>query len=285
MSTIGQRLDETTRRFERVGIPEPRVDAEWLMAHVTGLKRLMLVMEHRRELGSPQAEDFERLVRIRETRVPLQHLLGSVSFRGFEIEVTGEALIPRPETEILAEVALDLLPRDVGSRSPRVLDLGTGTGCLPVVLAKTGSELQVVAVDISSKALDLARRNIERHGLSDRVELIESDGFKNLGGKELVDVIVSNPPYIPAEEIHDLQIEVKDFDPLLALDGGVDGLDFYRRIATEGRNYLRSGGKVCLEFGDGQLSDIREIFACAGWKLLGAENDLSGEPRIVSFER
>ena len=281
MKTIGDVLNEGRERFLSAGVPEPQADIEWLLEHVTRIKRLELSLCMDHQIGAEANELMNRLIVERCKRVPLQHLIGNVPFLGHEISVSSCALIPRSETEMLGVLALARLGQWKGKAGIRVLDIGTGTGCLPIAIAKAQEEIEIVAVDISMKALALARENIRAHQLEHRIKLVESDLFAQIGEMERFDMIVSNPPYIPQAEISMLQEEVRNYDPHLALDGGIDGLDFYRSIARDALGHMSQGGIAFLEFGDGQEGDIRQIFEKASWQFTDCHQDLIGKPRII----
>ncbi len=281
--TIREALDHSTKRLQASGVPEASVDSEWLLAHVSGLKRLELSLHTRQTLSSEMCLRYLELVERRAKREPLQHLLGTVPFLEYELEVSPAALIPRPETEMLAERVIDRIRRLPRQQALRGLDLGTGTGCLPIAITATLEGVCMTALDVSPDALQLARRNIESHGLSDRIELRESDGFAQLDGGVEFDFLVSNPPYIPKSELADLQDEVRRFDPHLALDGGVDGLDFYRLIASEAGRFLKSGAFLLLEFGEGQAESIQAIFQENAWPRGVCISDLCGKERFLEF--
>jgi len=229
--TIGEALRDLKRRLDLVGAPEPGPEAEWIAAHVLSLPRTMLVVRAGQAVDPPLWEAMLRFAERRGRREPLQHILGSVPFCGVEINVSPAALVPRPETELLAEAAWTWLTGRSGEVS--VLDFGTGSGCIALAIARECPSVEVHALDRSRLALELARRNARELGLDGRVLFHEGDGFKALAGKACFDLIVSNPPYIPAEEIRMLMPEVRDYDPRIALDGGPDGLAFYRQLAAE----------------------------------------------------
>lgn len=244
------------------------------------MPRLRLYLGFDRVLTEMELGQLRELVRRRAAREPLQHLLGSTSFCGLEIEVSRDVLIPRPETELLAERALQFLST-FNLQPSTLLDFGTGSGCLAVTLAVKCPATRVTALDISSAALAVARRNAERHGVGDRVSFIESDGFAALNGDCRCDLIVSNPPYIATEEIATLQPEVRDFDPRAALDGGADGLAIYRRLAADGAKHLNANGKIMLELGDGQAGAVEKEFSAQKWIVEAVENDYTQRPRIL----
>ena len=267
------------------GVESPRLQVELLLAHLLNLPRLRLYLDLDRELSKGELGQIEALVQRRAERVPLQHLVGTVSFNGLELEVNGDVLIPRPETEILAQLAVQHLS-SVKKSAPVALDFGSGSGCLAIALAVGVPGAMVHAIDCSEAAIAVARRNAQRHGVADRIQFHLGDGFAALPKTtQPFDLLVSNPPYISTGEIATLDPEVRDHDPLLALDGGADGLDFYRRLAAEAPGFLQPGAPVLLEFGDGQEDDLCRLFSGSGWVFEAIENDLSGRPRIVIARR
>jgi release factor glutamine methyltransferase len=265
------------------GVDSPRLQAELLLAHVLQVPRLQLYLQFERMLDDSQVQAARELLRRRGQRQPLQHLVGTVSFCGIELESTPAALIPRPETELLAEQAWQWL-QACGQPVPAALDFGTGTGCLAIALALHCPAARVWALDISAVALALAGRNAARAGVTDRVHLREGDGFQALteDGPVRFDLVVSNPPYIPTAEIEALQPEVRDHDPRPALDGGADGLDFYRQLAREAGAWLRPGGRLMLELGDGQADPVAREFTLHKWVVEEIRADYSSRPRILS---
>jgi release factor glutamine methyltransferase len=223
-------------------------------------------------------DELIQKIKRRMDREPLQHILGIGDFYGYEFQVGSAVLIPRPETETLAELALGFLQP---SPSPIALDLGTGSGCIAITLAKRCPGVKVIASDVSESALNLAKLNAETLDALGQVEFRVADGLAALAEGEQVDLIVSNPPYIPSGDIAGLQPEVRHYDPHLALDGGEDGLQFHRLLAADGQSHLKPGGKLMAEFGDGQESAIEGLFAQADWPSVEITNDLTGRPRIV----
>ena len=211
-------------------------------------------------------------------REPLQHILGISDFYGYEFRVSSAVLIPRPETETLVELALGFLQP---LPSPVVFDLGTGSGCIAITLAKRCPGVKVIASDVSESALNMAKLNAETLDAIEQVKFREADGLAALAEGEQVDLIVSNPPYIPSGDIDGLQPEVRHYDPHLALDGGEDGLQFHRLLAAEGQSRLKPGGKLMAEFGDGQESAIEGLFAQAAWASVEITKDMTGRCRIV----
>jgi len=281
--TVLEAIQKSTAFLERKGVEQPRYQSEMLLAHVMGLARLQLYLRYADGVDAPAVERLRQLVVRRGNREPLQHLLGTVSFCGRELLTGPQALIPRPETELLAERASQWLRAFPGA-APRVLDFGTGSGCLAICAALACPAAQVAAVDISREALELARQNAARHGLGDRIRFCLSDGFTGLDEGSAFDLIVANPPYIPTGEIAELAPEVRDHDPRLALDGGPDGLRFYRLLAAEARQRLHPGGCLLMEIGAGQARAVAGLFAEKNWVVEAVEQDYSGIERIIKVQ-
>ena len=267
--------------LEAKGVDSPRLQIESLLAHVLGVPRLNLYLNFDRQLGQPELEAVRELVRRRGNREPLQHLVGSTSFCGLEIRVNRHVLVPRPETELLAERAWQFLGV-LKSSVPAVLDFGTGSGCLAIALATRCPSAQVHALDISGEALDVARDNAAVNGIAGRIQFHQGDGLAALPRGLSFDLIVANPPYVPSAEISALAPEAREHDPRVALDGGADGLDFFRRLACESAARLRAGGKLMVEFGDGQAERIGEILVQHKWVVENIEADYTGRSRTLT---
>jgi len=251
-------LDVIQRSAEflgRKGVDSPRLQTELLLAHVLREPRLKLYLNFGRQLSQPDLEAVRELVRRRANHEPLQHILGAASFCGLEIQVNRHVLVPRPETELLAQRAWEYL-RGLELPHPTVLDFGTGSGCIAIGLAIHCPLAQVQALDISPRALDAARDNAARNGVAGRIQFQVSDGFAALPPGSAL-----RPP---------------------ALDGGADGLDFFRRLAAEATRHLGAGGRLMVEFGDGQAGRIGEIFVQHKWIVENVEADYSGRPRIMT---
>jgi release factor glutamine methyltransferase len=205
--------------------------------------------------------------------------VGSTSFCGFEIAVNRQALVPRPETELLAEAGWTFLATRP-SFPATALDFGTGTGCIAIALAAKCPGAKIIATDISTEALALANQNATANKVAERIEFLQGDGLAALKKERPFNLIISNPPYLPAAEIETLQPEVRDFDPRAALDGGADGLDFYRLFA-QAKPFLKPDGKIMLEFGDGQAEAIWKIFENEKWIVEAVKEDYSQRARIL----
>ena len=282
--TVLEVIQRSTEFLQQKGVESPRLQIELMLGHVLGVPRLKLYLNFERVLTDSELARVRGMVKRRGEREPLQHILGSTSFCGLEIKCSRDALVPRPETELLAECAWQFLST-LKSQTTTALDLCTGTGCISIAITTHVSNAHVKAVDISSAALALARANASRHGLVDRIEFVEGDAFAALAPGEQFDLIVSNPPYLASEEIKTLDPEVRQFDPLLALDGGPDGLDFHRRIARQAPPFLKPCGKLILEFADGQADDVKKLFTAEKWIVEEIVADYSSRPRILIARR
>jgi release factor glutamine methyltransferase len=256
----------------------PSLDARLLLQHVTGLDHAALVADPDFVVTDQLASRFEALIARRAAYEPISRILGTREFFGRSFKVTPDVLDPRADTETIVEVCLQFLPKDKPSR---ILDLGTGSGILAVTLLSERLLATGVAVDVSPAALAVARVNAAE--VADRLQLIESNWFSHLEGR--FDLIVSNPPYIPAAEVLRLDVEVKDHDPHLALDGGDDGLDCYRAIASSAGNHLVENGRVVVEIGAGQQADVTGIFAVQQFQLIAQKQDLGGHVRALAFQK
>jgi release factor glutamine methyltransferase len=278
--TVLEAIQKSTEFLARRDVESPRLQTELLLAHVLTMPRMKLYLNFDRALSEAETNSLRELIKRRGQREPLQHIVGSTSFCGFEMAVNRHALVPRPETEILAESGWDYLST-INAGPSTALDLGTGTGCIAIALAAKCLNAKIVASDISSEALALAKQNAEKNNVAGRIEFVQGDGFAVLPKGAQFDLIISNPPYIPSAEIGTLQPEVRDFDPCGALDGGGDGLDFYRMFASQAKPFLKSGGKLMLEFGDGQAPALRKIFENEKWIVEAVKDDYSQRARIL----
>ena len=298
--TVLEAIQKSADFLAQKGVESPRLQTELLLAHLLKMPRMKLYLNFERVLTPAETDALRGMIRRRGQREPLQHIVGSTSFCGLEIAVNRHVLVPRPETELLAEFGWKFLltapkPGEGGStlnslpgqsrattgQPSTALDFGTGSGCIAIALAVKCPAAKIVAIDISADALTLASQNAARHGVIERIQLLQSDGFAVLSDDARFDLIISNPPYISSTEIATLQPEVRGFDPHATLDGGADGLSFYRLIASHAAAFLKPAGKVMLEFGDGQAEAIRKIFEDEKWIVEGVEQDYSHRPRIL----
>jgi len=301
--TVLEAIQKSTEFLTKKGVDSPRLQTELLLAHLLKMPRMKLYLNFERGLTTTETDTLRELIKRRSQREPLQHITGSTSFCGYEITVNRHVLVPRPETELLAELGWQFLST-LNSQPSTCLDFCTGSGCIAIALAAKCPNASIVATDLSTDALALAKENATRNKVVERVEFLEGDGFEALKdatergrpARELdadmrasrphsFDLILSNPPYIPSDEIATLQPEVRDFDPRLALDGGADGLEFYRLIASQAGAFLKPDGKIMVEFGDGQADDIRKIFETEKWIVEAVKEDYSQRARIIIARR
>jgi release factor glutamine methyltransferase len=279
--TVLESIQRSADFLTRKGVESPRLQAELLLAHLLRLPRMQLYLRFEQLLDTAQVDALRELMRRRGQREPLQHIVGGTSFCGLDLIVGPQVLIPRPETEMLAEQAWQWLSAHP-SGSSSALDFGTGSGCIAIAIAAKCPTAAVTALDVSPEALAVARANAARHGLESRIRFLEGNGFAAVPGDDRFDLIISNPPYIPTGEIEGLEPEVRDHDPRLALDGGADGLDFYHRLAAEAPERLKPGGKLMAELGDGQSEAVRAIFSDQKWVVENIREDYSRRPRILT---
>lgn len=263
-----------------VAAAEARIDAEVLARHVLGWDRAQLLMNGR-DPAPPNFQDaFDALVRRRGAREPVAQILGRREFWGLDFEVTRDVLVPRPETEILIEEAIDFAR---GHPCGLAVDVGTGSGCIAIAVAHVLPWTRVIAIDASLPALDVARRNAASHQVADRIAFRHGDMLD--GVSETADLILANPPYVPDADAATMQAEVVRFEPHGALFGGADGLDIMRRLMREAPDRLASGGRLIVELGFGQEADVRALAAESGWEILRIRDDLQGIPRAAVLTR
>ena len=276
--TVKALLTWTTDFLRKKGVEAARLEAQVLLAHVLDCPRIELMVRYGEEPTEAERTRFRELVRRRVEHWPVAYLIGRREFYLLPFEVTPAVLIPRPETETLVLAALGLLK---GKPGAKVLDLGTGSGCVAVSIAHQAKAAAVTAVDVSPDALEVAGRNAAAHGVADRVRFLPGDLFAPLPAGAAFDLIVSNPPYVSQGELAGLAPEVRDHEPRLALDGGPDGLNFYRRIAADAGRFLAPGGSVLVEIGATQEAAVRSTFGAAGLTAGPALKDAAGLPRVV----
>jgi release factor glutamine methyltransferase len=274
--TVHEILKAAAESLVKAGVPDSRLDAEFLLAHVLNVSRMELTLNGHEALSPAALSAYEGLLARRMRREPLQYILASQSFIGFSIYVDESVLIPRPETELLCEQALQWFQKQ-NPPSPRVLDLCTGSGALAVAIALMEPKATVIAADISEKALAVARKNAQN--CQAKVTFFQGDFLSAVRGQQF-GLIVCNPPYIPAAECDTLQEEVRK-EPRIALDGGEDGLFFYRELAQKASASLFPGGALFCEVGYGEAEAVEKMFA-ASFEKTSVYKDLSNIPRIVS---
>jgi release factor glutamine methyltransferase len=287
--TVRRLLEWTSGFFSRKQVDAPRLSAELLLAHVLDYPRIKLYTDYERPLNEKELARYRALVQRAGEHEPIAYLTARAWFFNLEFEVSPAVLIPRPDTETLVENVLQLSRNTTGFEAPRVLDLCTGSGCIAAAVAHHLKNATVVATDISPDAVALARRNIERLGLTDRVTVEQGDLFEpvsRLPDPRPFDLILANPPYIPTGEIEKLDRNVREYEPVGALDGGIDGLIVHRRVAEGAPGRLRPGGRLFVEIQFDQAQAVTEILggheAFAEVRTL---KDHAGHPRVVTASR
>lgn len=262
------------RVLEKADIAEAALDARLLLEYVCKTDRTTLLAHPDREIAGNEKECFEELIAKRSSHIPLQHLTGTQDFMGLNFIVNEHVLIPRQDTEILVEEVMRNLHDGM-----RVLDMCTGSGCILLSLLHYSNDTTGVGADLSEQALEVAKRNAEKTGLSERAEFVHSDLYEAIG--ERFDLIVSNPPYIRTEVIETLMPEVRDHDPRMALDGMEDGLYFYREIIKKSEDYLKRGGQLFFETGHDQAQAVSALMSSHGYKGIEIKKDYAGLDRVV----
>jgi release factor glutamine methyltransferase len=277
MPTLLEIIKKTTDFLAAKGVESARLNAELLIGHALGMKRMALYLQFERLLGEPELEKIRPLVRRRSLREPLQYILGETEFHGLKLKVDRRALIPRPETELLVEsvIAASLVPPGA------ILDLGTGSGAIALALAQKFTDAKVTATDVSEDALALARENAVLTGLQERVGFVASNWFTNLPAEVRFDVIVANPPYLTAAETAQTAPEVRGHEPGSALTAADEGLADLRTIIGQARSFLAVGGLLALETGIAQHVELLRLAAAAGFARTESRPDLTGRDRFV----
>lgn len=277
-------IETTARFFKEKGLSSPRVDAELLMGHLLGKRRIDLYLEHDRPLSKEEIDRYREMVRERASRRPVQRITGEAEFYGITLALPEGVFIPRPETELLVDRAVEYFRATGGGEGRTALDAGTGSGAIAVALAKNVPGLRVVAVDTSAAALAAARENGKRSGVGGRVETVEGESAAEIfSRKGALDLVVSNPPYVTTVEMESLPAEVGDHDPREALHGGEDGLDAYRALLPAAAEALAPGGMILLEVSDATAEGVVAL-ARAEVRLEGATvaKDLAGRLRVFA---
>lgn len=299
--SVKEILDWCQSYLGRCGDENPRLSAEWLLAEALGMSRIDLYLNYAKPLSADERAKMREWVRRRGAGEPLQLICGFAPFRHLTIRVQPGVLVPRPETEVLVSESLkalklpsvaahvisgpDGLEETLEADLPNieVVDLCTGSGCIACSIASEYPAAHVIAIDIDPKALNLTQRNVDELGLSERVELLHSDLLAGLvsDGRDRFDLIISNPPYVPTAVCQSLDSEVKDYDPLLALDGGKDGLDLVRRFIKDAFYCLKPGALLALELYEGHMDKAKALLEEHGFVSVSVKEDLTGRPRVI----
>ncbi|ESW89785.1 peptide chain release factor N(5)-glutamine methyltransferase [Mesorhizobium sp. C280B] len=283
-ATLAPLLREARNRLTAAGIADPALDARLIVEHFSGTSRTQAIADPGRAVDADVTAVIEAALRRRIAGEPVHRILGYREFYGLRLSLSPQTLEPRPDTETLVEAILPFVKAMAAREGGcRILDLGTGTGAIALALLSAVPAATATGVDISQEALATAMRNAGELGLAGRFTALKSDWFEKVSGR--YHVIVANPPYIPSDDIGNLQDEVRGFDPRQALDGGVDGLSPYRKIAAGAAAYLELQGRIAVEIGHTQHQQVTEIFSAAGYRSVGVFRDLGGNDRVLVFER
>jgi len=277
-------LRSAAQRLVSEGIESAALDAEVLLGHVLGFSREQILVAANTPVDDVQRRTYEHLLSRRLRREPMAYITCKREFWSLDFQVSPDVLIPRPETELLVEIALTLAKGS--GRAPRIVDLGTGSGAIAVALASELTGAEVIATDVSAEALAVAQRNAVRNGVAGRIRFVQGDLFAALEPNQRFDLIVSNPPYIRRSDIDTLMPEVSRWEPRGALDGGWDGLDYYRRIAAQGVRYLAPDGALAVEIGAGMGQAVASLFHdAAPCAAVNTYNDHAGIERVVAARK
>ena len=283
MLTVIEILKLSEEYLAKHGIPDARRNAELLASHVLGKSRLDLYLEHERPLDDEEVRNMRAALAQRKNRKPIQYIFGEAEFYGLPFEVDPSVLVPRPETELLVEKTLSALKETKAGKAV-VYEIGTGSGCISVSVAKNFDNCCIYASDISTEALKIASGNAAKNGVSERIEFLLGHDLKPFrdAGAPQADLVVSNPPYVPRAELRNLEPEVRDYEPTKALDGGPDGLDVIRQIIDQAPGAMGAGGTLLLEIGIGQSRAVTDyINSSGGFDEPGVVKDYQDIDRIV----
>ncbi|MGD9562121.1 MAG: peptide chain release factor N(5)-glutamine methyltransferase [Pyrinomonadaceae bacterium] len=281
METVAQLLSAGADELDAADIPDARREASSLLELALGCDRTFVIAHPEFVPGSEARSLYAGYVSRRAAREPFAYIKGSKEFYGIDFAVSPAVLIPRPETEMLVERSVGLLS---GTEAPAFCEIGTGSGCISIVILLNVREARSTALEISPEAIEVAESNARTHRVEARFEARQSDVFGSLGKDERFDLIVSNPPYVPAADIPGLQQEVRDHEPRAALTDGRDGLSVIRRIVGDSPQFLHPGGFLMFEFGMGQAEAVQSMFELSIWQSSAVEGDLQGIPRIVTAQ-
>ena len=283
-ATIAETLKLASQQLRTASVPNDVLDAQTLLAEALGKDRTYLIVNFNEQLSEELLAKFQRLIARRSAGEPVQYITGHQQFFGLEFEVTPDVLIPRPETELIVEETIRLVEEDKIS-APVILDVGTGSGCIAIALARELEDAQITACDISEAALNVARRNATKHELANRIQFINSDLLSAFPETQLADFILSNPPYVAANELPTLQREVRDWEPHTALTDHADGLSLYRRLLNESPSRLKPGGYLICELGHTQSEAVSAMADSQVWEASRLLDDLQAIPRTLVLRK
>ena len=275
--TIKEIIIRYSKELEEIS-PTPRLDVETLLQKALGVDRLYILLNLDNDLSEDEEKTFNKFIEERLNNRPIAYIVGNREFMGLDFYVQEGVLIPRPDTEVLVEEVIEIA-KDKGQIE--ILDIGAGSGAITVSLAKYLENAKLTSVDISEIALEIAKKNAISNNVEDRINFVKSDLFSSLNKNQKFDIIVSNPPYIKREVIDTLDKQVKDFEPYNALEGGIDGLDFYRAITTQAKDYLKEGGVLAYEVGHDQSEDVSKLMEMDGYTNIYTRKDLQQIDRVV----
>jgi len=281
--SVAQSILEAAQHLRRSGVPEARREAVSLLTHVIGRDRTFVISHAGHLITGAELQSFREYVERRAKGEPLQYITGYQDFFGLDFEVTKDVLIPRPETELLVETALELVSGP--DAAPLICDVGTGSGCIAITLLHQLPLSRAVAIDVSPAAIRVAERNATRHAIKERIAFVVSDCFAAIDSGPKFDLVVSNPPYVARHALEGLQREVRDYEPRLALMAGDDGLTMIRRLLSEGGCFLKARGYLLIEIGFDQGAAVEQMIDRNAWNLLDIHQDLQRIPRTVALQR
>jgi release factor glutamine methyltransferase len=283
-TSIAEAIRESAQTLSQAGVPDARREAGSILQHVIDRDRTFIIT-HAEDLITPtEQSSLREYVARRAAGEPLQYITGRQAFFGLDFEVTRHVLIPRPETELLVEMALRLIENSPAA--PMICDIGTGSGCIAIALLHENRKATALGIDISIEAIQVAQRNAVRLAVAERNSLLVADCFSALrAGNAIFDLVVSNPPYISASALDDLQKEVRDHEPRLALTPGVDGLTIIRRLLVESSAFVKAGGHLLMEIGFDQSDAVERMVDGSSWRFLDIHKDLQGIPRILMLQK
>ncbi len=280
---IENAIKEAVEILKKNSIASAILEARILMSFVANLSKEDIIFKATQiNLSQDQEEKYFDLIHKRIKKIPLTHLTNNREFFGNNFYVDENVLDPRPDSETLVEM---IIKKYQNSSFLKLCEIGCGSGCLIISLLKHFKDWRGIAIDISKKALEIAQKNAHNNEVFGRIEFLESNLFKDFKDNQIFDIIISNPPYIPTADIENLQDEVRLYEPRIALDGGLDGLDFYRNIANQSRKFLKNNGNIFLEIGHNQHQEVIDIFEKFNFKFIDSAKDLSGIIRVLEFEK